>query len=136
MKTNTGKKAVQAKKSTVKKEPAAPKAKKTASKKEEDEVYFDGDEEPVDLHKKTALKNDSDDDDEPEDDPIDEIEEDEFAVDKDFEEFDIPKSKTKSTGTAKKGKTSDDLEIDEDFKDLGLDDFGGGSGDFDDEDDF
>ena len=42
----------------------------------------------------------------------------------------------KSTGTKKGGADEDDdFKIDDDFKDLGFDDFSGGS-DFDDDDDF
>jgi len=55
----------------------------------------------------------------------------------DFEEFDLPKSKTKkgpSTGTGKKpAKDEDDLGIDEDFKDM---DLFNDSGFDDDDDDF
>ena len=58
--------------------------------------------------------------------------------DPDFDEFDVPKSKAKKTGAAKKpGKgDDDDFKLDDDFKDLGLDDLGGGGGGFDDDDDF
>jgi hypothetical protein len=57
--------------------------------------------------------------------------EEEDSWDPDFEEFDIPKSKTKKA-TGKKPSKSDD-DFDDDFKDLGLfdDDLGGG---FDDDD--
>ncbi|HEV2830425.1 MAG TPA: hypothetical protein VGW31_00470, partial [Hanamia sp.] len=52
--------------------------------------------------------------------------------DPDFEEFDIPKSKTKKP-SSKKGKEDDDFEIDDDFKSLDLFDEGA---DLDDDDDF
>lgn len=58
----------------------------------------------------------------------DEGDEDAFA-DKDFEEFDVPVSKTKS-GAAGKSKDGDDYDVDEEFKDLFTD-----SGSFDDEED-
>jgi len=63
--------------------------------------------------------------------------EEEEEWDPDFDEFDVPKSKTKkaTTGGAPK-KTAkgddDDLGLDEDFKDLDL----FGDGDFEEEDDF
>ncbi|HRD42417.1 MAG TPA: hypothetical protein PLN30_01635, partial [Ferruginibacter sp.] len=52
--------------------------------------------------------------------------------DPDFDEFDIPKSKAKKSGT-KKGKEDDDLGLDDDFKEFGLFDDEGGN--YDDEDD-
>ena len=59
-----------------------------------------------------------------------------YKLDKDFEEFDLPKSKTKSAGTAGTKRTGGD-EIDDDFRDLGLDLGGGGGGRYaDDDDDF
>ena len=62
--------------------------------------------------------------------------EEEEEWDPDFDEFDIPKSKSKKSApgsTKKSAKEEDDLGFDEEFKDLGLFDEGGG---FDDEDDF
>ena len=52
--------------------------------------------------------------------------EEEEEWDPDFEEFDIPKSKSKKTGTTSgtkkgaKGTEEDDLGLDDDFKDLDL----------------
>src|SRR5579871_1201159 len=98
---------------TSSKKTAAPSSK---SKKEEDEEDdFDGEEDEVD--------------------EWDKVEEEEW--DPDFDEFDVPKSKAKkgSTSPAKKtGKGGDDLEFDEDFKDLDL--FGEDSFDEEEEDDF
>ncbi len=55
--------------------------------------------------------------------------------DPDFEEFDLPKSKTKKPSTKKPGE-DEDLKMDDDFKEFGLfDDMEGGGG-FDDEDDY
>lgn len=54
-------------------------------------------------------------------------------MDKDFEEFDLPKSK-KSTGGAKKSSKDDDFDIDDEFKDLGF--FNDSNGFDDDDDDF
>lgn len=56
-----------------------------------------------------------------------------YKADKDFEEFDMPKSKAKSGGTGAKKAGGDDM--DDDFRDLGLDFGGGGRGGYDDEDD-
>jgi DNA-directed RNA polymerase subunit delta len=55
--------------------------------------------------------------------------------DPDFDEFDLPKSKGKKAGVAKKpSKADDDFGVDDDFKDLGLfDDMNDGGG-FDDDD--
>ena len=68
------------------------------------------------------------------DDDWEQVEEDE-NWDPDFDEFDIPKSKTKKSGGGKKASDDDDLGIDDEFKDLGFDDYDGGGG-FDEEDDF
>lgn len=84
---------------------------------------------------RSAADDDEDDDDVEDDDAdLDDDdfagEEDEFGGDKDFEEFDMPKSKKGGTGA------KDDDEVDEEFKDLGFDEFGGGGGFDDDDDDF
>jgi hypothetical protein len=52
-------------------------------------------------------------------------------LDKEFEEFDIPKSK--GTKGGKKSSKGDDLDIDDDFKDLGF--FSEDSDGFEEEDD-
>ena len=77
----------------------------------------------------------------PNDEDTDELDEDDWEKveeeddwDPDFEEFDLPKSKTKkSTGTKKPGKEEDDLGIDDEFKDM---DLFNDSGFDDEEDDF
>ena len=51
----------------------------------------------------------------------------------DFEQFDFPKSKIKKS-SAKKGKSGEDFDLDEDFRDLDL--FNDGADTDDDEDDF
>jgi DNA-directed RNA polymerase subunit delta len=53
--------------------------------------------------------------------------------DPDFEEFDFPKSKIKKP-SAKKGKSDEDFDLNEDFRDLDL--FNDGADTDDDEDDF
>ena len=120
---------------------ATPKSKK---KVEEDE---DDDDEDVETTPKTAKaspksKKDEEEDDDDIDDEVDEVDEwdkveEEEEWDPDFDEFDIPKSKTKkSTGPAKKtgkGAEEEDLGLDEEFKDLDL--FNEGSFD-EEEDDF
>jgi nucleolin len=56
--------------------------------------------------------------------------------DPDFQEFDIPKSKSSKSG-GKKASDDEDFSIDDEFKDLGyFDDGAGGGGGFDDDDDF
>ena len=76
------------------------------------------------------------------DDDVDEVDEwekveEEEEWDPDFDEFDVPKSKSKkSTGSSPakkttKGAADDDLGLDDDFKDLDL----FGESDFDEEDD-
>ena len=57
---------------------------------------------------------------------------DDFDLDKDFEEFELPKSKSKSPAKKKSGK-DDDFGVDDEFKDLGF--FGSSGGGFDDDDD-
>jgi sodium/potassium-transporting ATPase subunit alpha len=59
----------------------------------------------------------------------------EDSWDPDFDEFDIPKSKTKKAtgGAGKKGKDEDDLGLDDDFKEMDL--FNDSDG-FDDDDDY
>ena len=74
---------------------------------------------------KKGKEGDDDDDDDADDvDVVDDWDkpEEEEEWDPDFEEFDLPKSKVKKTGTGvKKGKGDDDeLGIDEEFKDLDL----------------
>jgi hypothetical protein len=87
------------------------------------------------LKKSTRSRDDDDEDDADDvDDNWEQVEEDE-NWDPDFDEFDIPKSKTKKSG-GKKSADDDDLGIDDEFKDLGFDDFSGSGGGFDDEDDF
>jgi DNA-directed RNA polymerase subunit delta len=84
---------------------------------------------------KKQASNEDDDDDEVADVEDDwEKPEEEDHWDPDFDEFDLPKSKTKksSSGTAKSGKSTDEFGVDDDFKDMGLfDDLGN---DFDDDD--
>ena len=84
---------------------------------------------------KKMTDDDDDDDDVDVEDDWEKVEEEE-EWDPDFDEFDIPKSKTKKgatgSGTPKKGKAEDeDLGVDDDFKDMDLFNDSG----FDDEDD-
>lgn len=129
----------------------APKAdgaeKKTLSKTskqmdEDDEVELDEelDETPKKklAGKKSTNAVDEDEDDEDDDVDVDEVDEfgdsdDEFDLDKDFEEFDLPKSK-KAAGGKKKAGDDEDFDIDDDFKDLGF--FSDDNGFDDDDDDF
>ncbi len=118
----------------------SPKSKKQL---EEDGDELEDDEEPVakSSSKKTSSKSDDDDT----DDDVEEVEdtwnkpEEEDSWDPDFDEFDIPKSKHKSTGASpkkgsKKGDEDDDFKLDDDFKEFGLfNDKGGG---LDDDDDY
>ena len=124
---------------------AAPKAgvdaKKTGTKsrkqyEEDNDLGVDDDEKPTKGKKVATSKGVSDDDD------LDEIEEEESIKpeededwDPDFDEFDLPKSTAKKTGTLKKTPKDDDddFKIDDEFKDL----FGGGkkSSKYDDDDD-
>ena len=102
------------------------------SKKDDEEDDFDeADDKPM---KKAARSSDEDEDAEDVEDDWNQVEEDE-NWDPDFDEFDIPKSKTKKSG-GKKSADDDDLGMDDEFKDLGFDDFSGGGGGFDEEDDF
>ena len=89
---------------------------------------------------KTKKGDDEDDDDLDLDEEVDDwnkVEEEE-EWDPDFDEFDVPKSKSKksapSTGGAKKAAKEEDLDFDEDFKDLDL--FGEERFDEEEDDDF
>ena len=116
--------------------------KKTSAKNVDDDDIDDDDAledvAPVKKGKSSAGKRKSDPDgDRDDDDEVDEVEDDwekteEEDYDPDFEEFDIPKSKTKKA-PLKKGKGEDDFELDDDFKEMDL--FNDGSGGVDDEDD-
>ena len=117
-------------------EKPSPKAKKPADDDDDDDDLEDDDDAQKAPSKKPASKaaskskkeDDEDDDDDGEEyDEVDEWEkvEEEEEWDPDFDEFDIPKSKTKkSTGGNTSKKTAkgeeDDLGLDEDFKDLDL----------------
>ena len=142
-----------AKKSIGKSEPKAHKEtpKKAVSKPKkqmEDEELEDEDDDDTESVKSTSRKSavpvakkgkdDDDDDDDADVDEVDEWEkpEEDDSWDPDFEEFDLPKSKAKKSGTAgkKAGKgDDDDLAMDEDFKDM---DLFNDSGIDDDEDDY
>src|SRR5579871_1407116 len=131
------------KKNIKKSAPQSPKensGKSTAKSKKQ--VDDDDEDEDDDLSvaktssKKTAAPSSKSKKEEDEEDEWDKVEEEE-EWDPDFDEFDVPKSKAKkgSTSPAKKtGKGGDDLEFDEDFKDLDL--FGEDSFDEEEEDDF
>ncbi len=134
-------------------------AKKSAPGKKEDAKKapassdVDGDEEDDDLDEEATAakpvakakaggkKKKADDDDDEEDDVEAEVEDewekpaDDDNWDPDFEEFDVPKSKTKKAPGKKSGE-EDDLKIDDDFKEFGLFNDADGGGDFDEEDDF
>jgi len=141
-----------AKKSMGKTEPKAPKEtpKKIISKPKkqmEDGELEDEDDDDTETVKSTSKKSaapaakkgkDDDDDDDADVDEVDDWEkpEEDDSWDPDFEEFDLPKSKAKKSGTAgkKAGKgDEDDLAMDEDFKDM---DLFNDSGIDDDEDDY
>ena len=102
----------------------------------EDDDDLDDEEEVAPKKGAKKVKSEEEDDDEPEkDDDWDAKEEDE-DWDPDFEEFDLPKSNAKKSGTAgkKAGKGDDeDLGIDDEFKDM---DLFNDSGIDDDEDDY
>ncbi len=112
------------------------KSKKEVDDDDDDDIG-DDDDTPKSPAKKSSSKaspkskkDDDDDDDDEEGDDADEVDEwekvdEEDEWDPDFDEFDIPKSKTKkSTGGNTSKKTAkgeeDDLGLDEDFKDLDL----------------
>src|SRR5450432_561299 len=110
-------------------EKSSPKSKKPDDEEEDDDVEDDS---PKAAKKttKSSSKSKKDEDEEDDEEDFDEVDEwekveEEEEWDPDFDEFDIPKSKTKkSTGgnTSKKAKAGeeDDLGLDEDFKDLDL----------------
>jgi len=106
----------------VKATKAGAKTPKAAKSKSEDD-----DDDDLDEEEDVALDIDEDED-------LDIDDEEAYKIDKDFEEFDLPKSKTKSIVAGSKKKVDEDL--DDDFKDLGLDDLGTGGGFDDDDDDF
>jgi len=134
-------------------------AKKSAPEKNADpkkapaSSEVDGDEEDDDLDEEEATakpavkakaggkKKKTEDDEEDEDDADTEVDDewekpaDEDNWDPDFEEFDVPKSKTKKTPGKKSGE-EDDLKIDDDFKEFGLFNDADGGNDFDEDDDF
>ena len=111
--------------------PVAKPAKAAAKKPAATRSKRDDDDDDDDLEEEDDVSLDIDDEED-----IEINDEDAYALDKDFEEFDLPKSKTKSpaTGSVGKKKAADDL--DDDFKDLGLDGLGRGGFDDDDDDDF
>lgn len=90
---------------------------------------------PVSSAKKNVDDDDDDDDIAPEEevDEWEKVEDDDDNWDPDFDEFDVPKSKSgkKVPGAKKGGDEDDDFKIDEEFKDM----LGGSSKGFDDEDD-
>lgn len=108
----------------------------------DDDDDADPDEEVVKPKKAAKGKKSSDDDEEEEEveiaDEWEKSEEDNW--DPDFDEFDVPASKTKKAGPGKKAKDEDDaLRPDDDFKEFGLfdDEAGGrGRGGYDDDDDY
>lgn len=87
--------------------------------------------------KASKSKKEENDDDDDEEDTEDEEKDDwekpeeEEEWDPDFDEFDIPDSKSKKGGTKKGGKEEEDLGLDDDFKDMDL----FNDNDFDEEDD-
>ena len=81
--------------------------------------------------KKTKNEDDEDEDDIEEEDDWNKVEEDD-AWDPDFEEFDLPKSKSSKGGSKKGADEEEDFKIDDEFKDLGLFNDAG----FEEEDDF
>ena len=97
---------------------------------------------PVVKSKKSSKKKSDDedeDDDEQEVEIADEWEkpEEEDNWDPDFDEFDIPKSKTKKAAAKKPSKDEDDFKVDSDFKELGLfDDMDDNAGSNYDDDDY
>ena len=114
-------------------EKAAPKSKKPLDdEEEEDDNEEDAPKSAAKKTAKTSSKSKKDEDEDDEEDDFEEVDEwekveEEEEWDPDFDEFDIPKSKTKKsaggTGTPKKtakGADEDDLGLDEDFKDLDL----------------
>lgn len=140
-------KAEKPKKTAVKKslttdKPAARKAPaKPTSKKKEEEDPDEDDESPkakavAGRAASTAkARTAPDDEDADDDDPVDDWEkpEEEDNWDPDFEEFDVPKSKSTRKTAGKKG-DDDDFAIDDEFKDMGL--FDDSSGYDDEEDDY
>ena len=144
-----------AKKSMGKSEPKAPKEtpKKATSKPkkqmEDDELEIEDDDDVTEGVKSSSKKSvkpvakkgrgdDDDEDNDSEEEEVDDWEkpEEEDSWDPDFEEFDLPKSNAKKSGTAgkKAGKGDDeDLGIDDEFKDM---DLFNDSGIDDDEDDY
>ncbi len=113
----------------VNSEKPAPKAKKQPD--EEDDEDDEDSDTPKAAPKKGAKissksKKEDDEDDDDVDDDVEEVDEWEKAEeeanwDPDFDEFDVPKSKTKkAAGGTKKAKRDDDLGVEEEFWDLNL----------------